>query len=488
MATSPSKSSRKGFAVFLTLVALGGVSAVAFILALKPPIEGSDPTAVRPWTTRYDDMLGSVRAMPPAVAPITHPPLGSFSRTNKPGAVRFHCDQIEEPNWYHQPMPATFLTADKSLPLAGGRRAKIFAIGVSYPTDVSQRTFSLFDPVTLEPMEVADLPQFALSNASRALVPHKDSRHAAPEIFVAWDMRKADRLMIQNENFFDSRTHDHFNSYYHFVRFYPNMKVSGMSINRWHDAPFILSVDFMDPEAESASFQPEAGTTLTLPKSKLDLQVNQVETIITPHPGHSGGRDNHGHHEVQYIELRTDPKQKGETTLIFLSLIPPRDKANITFKALMKDGKSRYLNSYTFDDFRKILRLDVPLEELQEIQVQVSHPRERAAFTFSRLPGLPPENDGLTNLFDTHIPYLDMENTSIQSILERHGQVRFSSSIGTLYRGAATRYYDVTLDELFREYQTSVPDVRLNPATFEVEPRTSIWDTWKKRLGGLWPF
>lgn len=467
---------------------------VASIIVLSRPPFYSPADEVRPWTSQYDDLIGPLVPMPPPNPPLLSPSTSRpFQRTDGTDEVTFTSEFLDNQTWSYNPPARVSPNAKMELPLNNSKTVPLVAIYSSYPTGPDTRESGFFSPVTLDRLEPSDLPKNIASHRGSG-VP-TDFGEDFPTVFLLWDIRQAERFNTLSISYFDSRTHCSLRGNSGYSLSGNGFDSMGTTIYRYHDGPFTVVVDYVEEEWESGSFSLEPEATLQLPKSGLEAKVLQIESV----PELAGSvttrteRDPASGKMVGIKSFSTKPGTGTQSTLVFLSITPTREKVSRTYKAKLKNGETSYISSSWSDERLHILKLKVAPEEVAEIEVSLSNPQKRAVFEFPRFPGTPPENDGLNNLFDIQIPYIDLDGErpwKTSQWIANSAHIRFHETArpkdGHLYQGGYENLSMIELLDLQRKLGGPTTPLALDRKTYELgKPESRLLDWWngvKKRF------
>lgn len=335
--------------------------------------------------------------------------LGTHGRTFKSNVTwKFHS---------HEPLLAN-KKGEFSFP--SGNSGKLVALGVGYPTGPKEFEFSYFRPETLEPLDFSDLPGPLPNVESEILEPWVSNGPVTNGIRLNFLLDLAD---LQGPSFdgavFRDALTDHKYTYTRqSTKEVENYKIVKYVIARWHDGPLLCSLDMIEGPWQSVSFPLETGASLTIPGSTYELEILRLERI----PKFSG-------HQAQDYDYRAQYDRSSEfttysvtlqgvsmvsmehETLMFCCGKPSTEAVN--FRHFVENEKGeRIEGKMIFGRPTHVYAIHFPIEPsaIRGHFLSYSEPARAVTFELDSIPGLPPENYGLTNLFDAQIPYAEVSH------------------------------------------------------------------------------
>lgn len=180
-----------------------------------------------------------------------------------------------------------------------------------------------------------------------------------------------------------------------------NYKI-GMDPYIWHAAPVELVVDVVVGPVEVEEIRPLAGESFTVGASRYQL----VYAGDDP----SGGLYSHGNDsKTGYVELGpalTTNSTKQPTCVLIFHATPPAAQTVFKIEYLDAEGKEIESEGSSWSGAQIIQRKKGAVTDIQTIRVHKYGRGHRLVFRLPYLPGLPPENQKVDNLFEVRVPVL----------------------------------------------------------------------------------
>jgi len=239
-----------------------------------------------------------------------------------------------------------------------------------------------------------------------------------------------------------------------------------MELKKWHAGPVELVVDLATSPVERIEVPPREGAVIQQPSWELHLAA------VTEGDSRGSSSGSNGTNSYVQVNFTQDKKKDREKTTFMFVGNPWASHLPLDLDAIGKDGKklnnagggssSRYLN--------KSIRS--ALDEVDHLRATIYKDVRRLVYEIPAVHGLPVENDGLSNLFDAHIPYMRIKGKwEYRKAIESLTQLSFSGRAPVFERPASDfpiEYHNITPRELLEEYLAYGP----GPQSVAIDPET----------------
>ena len=356
----------------------------------------------------------------------------------------------------------------------GGGSLKFSCIGTAYH-DVNQTmeddaVFRSFDS-QLQPVAETELGKFR--NYQRTENGSNFRYNSCPAVQLIFEYQGIENIMLHGIKIFDSRTRKLLTSGYSSSSSNGSHQFN-THIPIWHRTPIDIVMDVSYGPVKTFEFAPRAGQGFEEGSFKCRL-VSVFEGVI-PGRHSSSSRGNSMTHQFPKA-----PPDKAGLTFFFVCL-PTSSQMPVTFEFLDKDGDKISTSGSSTSGHAHSIAVKHPLEKVALIRALYRTRRYRVVISLPYIPGLPEENNAISNLFDVHIPYVRLQDPDRVSRFLRQtlqlGSYRSTgpapaTSINSLtfpldftdvtvrdiarcYARGGDLYVDIKNDRLNREYPVSL--------------------------------
>jgi len=382
----------------------------------------SSPTELRPSAEKEYNAIFA--PPPPKQEPHAHAELRGFRRINEPDTVTLEYDRPSYPQWDTN---TGILRAgpDGSVKLIDGSLVRLAAVALMYSTGPDEMVRVAFDPVTLEIHE----PDYWLArypNAKRAFrfLSLPPNQLHDPILVLVFDYGQAANKTSMGETvLLDSRTHVRCGKF-DYTWAEGDLKARGAIFPRLHDGPLTVVHRCIPQKTHAVELAAKPGETVKLGEFDDEVRLLALESIPGAHAfTMTSSTRREGERVVQRIEYPLSPRHPDVPfTLAMFSHRSGRLPVSFTIEMEAKDGThypglESVSSHFCFDDF------PVVPEQIAKFHLGYGISSQLAVFELPRLPGLPKENENITNLFDVTIPYLVTSPGSAISQLKDYTQM-----------------------------------------------------------------
>jgi len=314
------------------------------------------------------------------------------------------------------------MTPGKSLDIAGGT-LKFSCIGTAYhdanQTMDDDAVFRLYDR-QLKPIAETDLGKFG--NYQTTEDGSNFRYNLSPAVQLIFEYQKVEDIMLHGIKIFDSRTHKSLTSGYSssgnhgFHRFNTHIPI-------WHRTPIDIVMDVSYGPIKTFEFAPRAGEGFD--EGSFNCRLISVFEGVEPGRHSSSSRGNTMIHEFP----KAPPDKAG--LIFFFVCRPTASQMPVTFEFLDKDGNKVSNRGSSTSGYTHSIALKQPLEKITLIRAHYRTRRYRIVINLPYIPGLPEENNTISNLFDVHIPYVRLyDSDRVDRFLRQTLQLGQSRSTG----------------------------------------------------------
>lgn len=222
-------------------------------------------------------------------------------------------------------------------------------------------------------------------------------------------------------------------------------------ITMWHVAPLEVMVDLAYGPVQEFEGEPAPGTLLSYPGGEVLLSG-----LIAGEPGgwSSGTRENES-----YVELPI-PEPRDDRALAVFLCSPTSHQLPIEIQLLDGDGNELPRGGGETSARMMIFEVRAGVDDIRRVRLRYYPNLVRLVFRLDACPGLPPENSGVSDLFDVQVPYLVIRDASdMRRWLGRVLQLKVvNQPTGTIPLGFfPRRYYGTTPREVVADYHSLFP-------------------------------
>lgn len=475
--------------VLVVVVGLAiGVACVALAIFSTP--YHSSPSEVRDWAQVEYRHIMTPTASTASITPM-HVELRKYGRKDLPDKIIFTFEDPTEPAPVYDPPAFVPVSPDGSFTLSDGSVVRLAAICMAYPVNSQDYEQIIFDPVTLE-IHPQEEWEKRYPEAGRAFELPDRSR-AEPMLYLSFDVSKAVNTGRAQTWIFDSRTHVHCSGSSSYGGSNPGFYRYGNVFRRLHDGPITVVSDFFPVLSKKTSLLAKEGETLRIDEFDYEARILRVEEV----PPLSGNRSwwssgpGTGSYTTQMeFDLRPAKSAGEKHTLMMLSTRPGPKEIWVSYMAQTIDGK---LISGSGHGGGQVTTLDfpVPPSQIASFQVSYSEPRQRAVHEVKGIPGLPKENQNVSNLFDVRVPYATcIHEHDLRQLLEAYTQLEF----GPRKKGSGAGRYPMTFQnarvtDIFQAYLESenYAGAQIDRKQHLIIERENLWDTIREKLRAIRP-
>ncbi len=369
-----------------------------------------------------------------------------------------------------------------------GEKIKLSCIETAYhdanQTMADDAVYRLFDP-NLQPIGEADLGRFG--NCATIETGSNFRYSPWPAVQIVFNFPQTEDLMFHGIKIFESRTHKSLTTGYGsstshgFIRFNTHLPI-------WHRTPVDIVFDVSYGPVKTFEFAPRPGEGF----DEGSFQCRLLAAFETVDPGrHStSSRDN-----ITTIQFpKASPEEKTGLTLFF-ACRPTAGKMPVTFEFLDKDGNKISTRGSSTSGHAHSIAFRQPLEEIALIRARYRTRRYRIVMNLPYIPGLPEENNAISNLFDVRIPYVRLHDPGqLQQFLRQTLLLGRTRTTGTAPAASINSFAfpmdfnDVTLRDIARCYaQGGSLYVDIQKDQLNREYPVPMWVRFKRFLQKLFP-
>jgi hypothetical protein len=201
---------------------------------------------------------------------------------------------------------------------------------------------------------------------------------------------------------YDARTHTTLTSGWSGQSLGDTIHKIGIDPYMWHAAPVELVVDVVVGPVEVEEIRPQVGESFTIGASRFQLIYAGDDT--------SGGFYSHGNDsKTAYVELgatKSNNSAKEPKCVLIFQVTPPAAQSVFQIDYLDAEGKEIDSAGTSWSGAQIIQGKKGKLADIKTIRVHKYGRGHRLVFQLPYLPGLPPENEKVDNLFEVRVPLL----------------------------------------------------------------------------------
>ena len=461
----------------------------------------SSPTAQRPKTS----ISGYERQAPwPGIRTL---PSDDFRESIKKSGESFHLVSVGEPGKWYGPKGMIWADEDQVAQLPSGLRLRLVAIGVMVMTEAKASVidsqdeipYDFYDPVSLEPLK-ADLMKRYYSEDALRVTSRSDKMRMPTPIQLALDFEVEGGPephvyhipMIWNEVNGDFvGVGDRFrvrNALREIVdKDRPGMVRFRMDLTQYHVAAVTVELVVSSPPRITVIDSLEEGTEFPIGPAKGKVLFHLPKY-----------RWAHNWSALLPLEDPRFPEWPNDSLMIAL------DRELDVRIILLDEGG----NEYKHTGVQNLGRSGRNCAWFEQTEFQATSARfewiphySNVLFTLPRIPGIPPENEGLEDLFDVRIPFAEISSSKeFHWMICSASQTRFHDVRGErgeadlpqtqFPRGYFPRsFVDVTVRELLDEYQEHMVSRRVwtdRSHPTRIYYRSRPYNSWGERLAEWW--
>jgi len=404
------------FGLGVLLVLLSVVAAIVSVLGPGRPY--ASPTAMRPWgLDEWEKLTGPPKAVPPMDRSL----LDMIAADIKPSFVRIEYDSV--PRLRRGDVLYTIVdqTSEGKEPAESRPRLKLLFLGVGWIDSLTPEDKEKGFTHKLVPLRFFD-PSGSLLTEKQVREDYgygdrNHIRHAALNTVVLnfyFDLHGLESPKIVDSKLFDERTRAlvSYGSSWH------NFKSAPYSISKrvalWRSTPLVLSVDAAHGPTETREMEPGVGQQALFS----NVGVRLIAAVDAgSHSSGWGSRNMEGGLSRQYITFELTPPKKGGESLFLFSVSPACLGRVIDIEALDVDGK-RIEDCYSNANAHVIkTRIGEPVEKVSRFRLIYRPFLTRFVVRANGVPGMPPENNSVRDLFDVRVPYACVKRRSDLELL-----------------------------------------------------------------------
>ena len=163
------------------------------------------------------------------------------------------------------------------------------------------------------------------------------------------------------------------------------------------------------------------------------------------------------------VRLRENAAEIGEYTLFVTSWSAPELKEWAEFEFVDQTGLAHSFRRREESGAIVIFEAKLAQSEISGLRVRFRPHLKRAVFELGELPGMPPENHGVTNLFDVTVPYANRTHDYQEELVSAIVQMSFRRL--SYYTGHSPKtgrvYRDATIHEIWQDVLANHAPLRL---------------------------
>jgi hypothetical protein len=277
----------------------------------------------------------------------------------------------------------------------------------------------------------------------------------------------------------------------------------GVAPYLWHATPVELVVDLALGPIEEEEILPQAGASFTVGGARYGLIFADDKLVSNFY--HTGTTANRAYLELALpgtgqpanLLLRNSQPLNTETILMFVGY-PPAAQTTYEMEYLDAGGKAIGVSGGRSNAERTIIGVHCALADIKKIRVRKYQTCHRLVISLPYLPGLPPENQHVKNLFQVRAPLLrfDQEFRQAQYIGNVTQLEMPSLRSPNLLPHTYPRWFtNATAAEVLQDYERvmGVPEqLQVNQEQFKIEKGQQLWPfqvqekvvkLWKKLTG-----
>jgi len=357
----------------------------------------------------------------------------SSEKTSKPLDVNFldHFMVNSEPEYFtithpswessFNPFPVEVIevTPGTSIELENST-LKFAGIGVAYyKADQSIDTnaaYQFYDE-KFQAMNDEQLNNFSIFNTFES----KDlfSMYLCPAVKFIFEQENVKDLMFQNIQIYDSRTHTPIgwdtgiDKEVNYLKFNSHIPL-------WHKTPVDVVFDVLYDNV-THEFAPKAGEGFHI--DNIECRLLQIFEGV-------GFRSNYETNDSNIVNKIYKDTEGNPLTCFFFVCQPEAHNMPVTFEFLDKDGNKLALRSFFSTLFTTSVSIKEPIEKVALIKAHYKTKRKRIILHLPYIPGLPEQNNNISDLYDVYIPYIYVKDNDRFNMFMRASLQLNSSGIG----------------------------------------------------------
>lgn len=370
----------------------------------------------------------------------------------------------------------------------GEGTVKFSCIGTAYhdanQTMTDDAVYRFFDP-NLQPIADTELGRFG--NCVTTESGSNFRYNLCPAVQFVFQYQGIEDLMFHGIKTFDSRTHNSLTGGYSSsgsngsYRFNTHLPI-------WHRTPIDIVLDVSYGPVKTFEFAPRPGEGF----DEGSFQCRLLAAFETVDPGrHStSSRGNIMTHQFP----KASPEEKTGLTLFF-ACRPTASQMPVIFEFLDKDGNKISTRGSSTSGHTHSITFRKPREEIALVRAQYRTRRYRIVINLPYIPGLPKENNAISDLFDVRIPYVRLHDPGqVEQFVRRTLLLHQSRTSGSAPAASINSFAfpmdfnDVTLRDIARSYaQGGSLSVDIQNDRLNREYPVSMWQGFKQFLQKLFP-
>ncbi len=447
--------------LFLIVYYLGNIRPV---LLSDPHEERADPLTVERW----DALFG--KSQPPAPLPWSAPRAITekdfeFNETPTGYSISYDSSIEDEGSW--KPVPPETICVPKSTQtttLSTGETITLKTLGTGYQTGESDYENHSFDAITLEPIEPSILKNTDITQSGVAVLAR---------------FKTSSRLHYPREvRIFNRDTHMQIGEYpWLYAEKNKRLEVT-TTITQWHPSPVYYVLDLDGGNETHSTFPLKVG-------EKIRTEPVTIQLVFAKEFSGRNKSTSHSHEETyKTTTLNRIPFSKGTTTVMGFAVTGRRwIPESIGFKP--NTAKVKWWLSITGEQILKnffLVSFPASIADIGSLDVHSPKSPCRLIFELDTLPGLPPENSDLDNLFDAMIPNRPIGSPlSSREWISRTAHLENRGHFPTTISGSQTTFFENrTLSEITRAEKRRSSWYSIGTTTdhqLVIEPRAP-WAGW----------
>lgn len=391
----------------LLLVLIGGFLAVLTWFSLNPPSLFSDPSVPRP--NRSYDAVTTPREPAP---PLTSNVFGSVTIRSNSNNLEIIIPQPQAPGEL-DPFGFQLRKASPSHHVAlppGSLHLNYMAVAWNVPT--TNFDYSVNVPARFFTPELEPIPFDQLSPRLNPWEATLSYRGEFPEVKFAFTASNLPPWKLLGMELFDARTKRTLSTgYSHSSN--PDGFYLSTPAGLWHKAPVQAFIHLAHGEPHVVDIPVHDFIEKNFGPARVKLAG-----IL---PGYSSGTSSSNDGRTNRVQVNFSSLPTETNSAVVMMVHPRAYRAPLDFAAIDQDGNKLESRGSTTSDSMHLLNIQASPDRIKFVRVLHYPHISRLQFDLPYIPGLPPENDAVTNLFDLKVPYVRMRY-----------QDEFYSNLGTL--------------------------------------------------------
>ena len=445
----------------------------------------SDPAAVRPPTARpsgappWGDYSATL-AESPSVASVDPRSFDSFSVTTNESDVTIVSPTALQPRDEVSGYTVHRVGPDQRFAINDGA-IELKYVGVAYavspPGSESNSSLKLpgrfFRARSLEPLAGEEFEREIPDDRHRQLQFHG----RFPAVQLSFALKRLDEFQFLSIAAYDARTkRSILVGGYSGDRRNDSESHFNVDLRVWHQTPVEVVLTVAHGPLEVFSIESKVGETIRHARGEMRL-IAVTEGKVTGGSGTGSGGTN-----IAQVHLNRPPGQLW-TAYVFASLTPARflplgfeffDTAGHRIPSEGGMGMGGQI---------RVASLAAGADAVSQIQTRLYRHIKRLVFRLPQIPGLPPENRQVQNLFDVRIPYARVRaDYDLWNLLEDTLQMKITRGASRPSPYFPHSYTNVTTADLLHEYRkhaTTNQMIRVDSASHQIEikphPLVELW-------------